>query len=165
MRNGPILRCTTRSLAPAGTATAVSAKTRAHPARFNGTPPGPCPTKRRSVKTVRVKSPPWQTADDARRRELQEVRAAPPPRAGRPGRYAGRRVHPTREGAARTPAELRMLRRPPGAGPAPAALLGDRLEELRALTEGSNARGGQIGAGAVRTLRAVRPRPRRGTAP
>src|SRR5713101_7920018 len=81
-----------------------------------------------------ARSPLWQTADDARQRELQEVRAAPPPRAGRPGRHAGRRVHPSREGAARTPAELRMLRRSPGAGPAPAPLLGDRLDELRALT-------------------------------
>src|SRR2546428_10273589 len=81
-----------------------------------------------------ARSPLWQTADDARRRELQEVRAAPPPRAGRPGRHARRRVYPSREGAAPTPAELRMLRRSPGAGPAPAPLLGARTGQLLDLT-------------------------------
>src|SRR5207247_6671156 len=55
MRNGPTFKCTTRSRPSAGTATAVSARTRTDHARFMaGMSPrrGPCLTGPRSVKTV-----------------------------------------------------------------------------------------------------------------
>src|SRR5437867_1293097 len=76
------------------------------------------------------------------------MRPAPPPRRRRPGRQAGRGVPPPRPGAALSPTEFRVLWGSPGTRPAPAALLGDPLGNLRALS-GISAGAGE--AEAVRT--------------